>query len=63
MSAKKPSIEETKYTLQELEAEAEALFNVRPEVLQGAFYGAQETEHTVEQAKLKIQQFMKAMVK
>lgn len=51
-----------RYTLDELKEKAEQLFSVKEEVLAGAFYGSGQTVCSVEEAKAKINEFMKAKV-
>ncbi|GAB6988038.1 hypothetical protein [Paenibacillus pini] len=53
---------EPRYELTELKAHAQELFEVKEEVLAGAFYGEAEERFTVSEARSKIEQFMKAKV-
>lgn len=57
------STAESKYPVEELSANAEALFNVRPEVLAGALYGNVQRDMTIDDAKKAIDQFLKRKVK
>ncbi|GIO33257.1 hypothetical protein J2TS6_43980 [Paenibacillus albilobatus] len=50
---------ESKYPIDELSAHAEALFNVRPEVLAGALHGVNQSELTIDEAKKAVDQFLK----
>lgn len=51
-----------KYPKEELVRNARALFNVQPEVLQGALYSFDSTEMTVQEAKQLLDQFLKRKV-
>lgn len=51
-----------RYKLTELTARAKDLFEVKPEVMAGAFYGVEDQLFTVSETKAKIEQFMKAKV-
>lgn len=51
-----------RYALEELKAQAKELFDVKEEVLAGAFYGETDDLFTVAEAQTKIEQFMKAKV-
>ncbi|WP_256863630.1 hypothetical protein [Paenibacillus sp. RU5A] len=51
------------YTRAELMHHAEALFAVKAEVLYGALYEAAQETFSIEEAKERINQFMKAKVK
>ncbi|GIO32016.1 MULTISPECIES: hypothetical protein [Paenibacillus] len=51
-----------RYKVSELAARAEDLFDVKEEVMAGAFYGEKDKTFTVAEAKAKIEQFMKAKV-
>ncbi|PIH59525.1 hypothetical protein [Paenibacillus sp. LK1] len=51
------------YTQAELMNHAEALFAVKAEVLYGALYEAAQETFSIEEAKERINQFMKAKVK
>jgi len=57
--AKDKAPEAPKYSTQELMANAGALFGCRPEVLAGALHGLGKAELTVEQAKARIDKFLK----
>ncbi|GIO36203.1 hypothetical protein J41TS12_10640 [Paenibacillus antibioticophila] len=47
-----------RYPVEELAANAEALFSVRPEVLAGALHGVTSKELSVDEAKLLVKQFL-----
>ncbi|MWV44589.1 hypothetical protein GRF59_13220 [Paenibacillus sp. HJL G12] len=51
-----------RYTLAELMTRAKDLFDVKQEVMAGAFYGLEDKQFTVSETKEKIEQFMKAKV-
>ncbi|WP_247901210.1 hypothetical protein [Paenibacillus pabuli] len=53
----------SQYTRAELMNHAEALFAVKAEVLYGALYEAAQETFSIEEAKERINQFMKAKVK
>lgn len=57
------STTESRYPVEELTAHAEALFNVRPEVLSGALYGTGQLGMTIDEAKKAIDLFMKRKVR
>ncbi|PYI52543.1 hypothetical protein [Paenibacillus flagellatus] len=50
------------YTREELLANAEALFGVKPEVLTGALYGCEEQPLTIQQTERMIRQFQQRKV-
>ena len=58
--AEKPEKKVTvvKYPIEELSANAEALFSVRPEVLVGALYGVKVKELTVSETAALIKTFL-----
>ncbi|SHN74677.1 hypothetical protein SAMN04487896_3522 [Paenibacillus sp. ov031] len=62
-SAKKNKQAAPQYTRGELMNHAEALFAVKAEVLYGALYEAAQETFSIEEAKERINQFMKAKVK
>ncbi|MBT2761807.1 hypothetical protein [Paenibacillus sp. ISL-20] len=62
LKAESRSFSAPRYTLNELEAHAKELFEVRAEVLAGAMYGTDGELFTVTEVKERIQQFMKAKV-
>lgn len=62
-SAKKNKQAAPRYTRAELMNHAEALFAVKAEVLHGALYEAAQETFSIEEAKERINQFMKAKVK
>ncbi|MFD0868769.1 hypothetical protein [Paenibacillus residui] len=51
-----------RYPVEELAANAEDLFAVRPEVLVGALYGNGQAELTIDEVKRLIDQFLKRKV-
>ncbi|WP_136603663.1 hypothetical protein [Paenibacillus dokdonensis] len=51
-----------RYKLTELIAHSKDLFDVKPEVMAGAFYDSEGELFTVSETKEKIEQFMKAKV-
>ncbi|GIP29657.1 hypothetical protein J23TS9_47870 [Paenibacillus sp. J23TS9] len=51
-----------RYKLTELIAHCKDLFDVKQEVMAGAFYGTEGEQFTVSETKEKIEQFMKAKV-
>jgi len=51
-----------RYKLTELMAHSKDLFDVKQEVMAGAFYGAEGEQFTVTETREKIEQFMKAKV-
>jgi|GEM_PF-2369049 len=55
--------ETTKYHREELLANAEALFNVKPEVLLGALNGYEQQELSVEEMRKVLDDFLKRRVK
>lgn len=54
---------ESKYPRGELIANAQAIFNVGPEVVVGALYGNTAEELTVSEVKQAVQNFLKRKVK
>ncbi|PWW45177.1 MULTISPECIES: hypothetical protein [Paenibacillus] len=62
-SVKKNKQATPQYTRAELMNHAEALFAVKAEVLYGALYEAAQETFSIEEAKERINQFMKAKVK
>lgn len=52
----------SKYSKRELIAAAKTLFKVKPEIMAGALYGADE-QLTVEEAKTRLEKFRKKEVK
>ncbi|UPK45197.1 hypothetical protein KET34_06795 [Paenibacillus pabuli] len=62
-SVKKNKQAASQYTRAELMNHAEALFAVKAEVLYGALYEAAQETFSIEEAKERINQFMKAKVK
>ncbi|MEC0123691.1 hypothetical protein [Paenibacillus pabuli] len=62
-SVKKNTQAAPQYTRAELINHAEALFAVKAEVLYGALYEAAQETFSIEEAQVRINQFMKAKVK
>lgn len=62
-SVKKNKQAVPQYSRAELMNHAEALFAVKAEVLYGALYEAAQETFSIEEAKERINQFMKAKVK
>lgn len=62
MASKKPGNEEAKYNRDELIQNAQALFHVQPEIVAGAFAGANKDQLTVDEAKRLVEQFLKRKV-
>ncbi|MNJ41103.1 hypothetical protein D3C77_360140 [compost metagenome] len=52
----------SRYPIEELTANAESLFSVRPEVLAGALHGKDHSELTIDEARRAIDQFLKRKV-
>ena len=61
--AEKKAVQTPRYSREELLANAEALFSVKPEVLAGALHGNERKELTIEEAKQLVDQFLKRKVK
>lgn len=51
-----------KYPREELLANAEVLFGVKPEVMAGALHGNDQTEFTVDEMRKLVEQFLKRRV-
>lgn len=51
-----------KYSREELLANAEALFNVKQEVLHGAWYGDEQPAYSIDELNTLIKEFMKRRV-
>lgn len=51
------------YPREELLANAEALFNVKPEVMAGALYGSDQEEFTVEEMIKLVDSFLKRRIR
>ncbi|WP_256758693.1 hypothetical protein [Cohnella sp. WQ 127256] len=62
MASKKPGNGETHYNQDELINHAQALFQVNPEVVAGAFHQAEQDQFTIDEAKRLIGQFLKGKV-
>jgi len=52
-----------RYTVAELKAAAKKQFKCGPEVIDGAIYGKEETEYSVDEMKTLIETFLKRPVK
>ncbi len=50
------------YPREELQANAEVLFRVKPEVIAGALYGSNQAEFSVEEMKTLIDSFLKRRI-
>ena len=61
MAEKKP-VQAPRYSREELLANSEALFGVRPEVVAGALHGEEQNELTVDEVRRRIDQFLKRKV-
>lgn len=53
---------ETTYPMASLRAHSTRLFQVTPEVFDGALYGSQDTEFTIAEVKQKIKSFLEREV-
>lgn len=62
MASKKPGNGETHYNRDELINHAQALFQVNPEVVAGAFHQAEQDQFTIDEAKRLIGLFLKGKV-
>lgn len=64
MSAKKTSqsVQAPRYSRDELLANSEAIFSVKPEVFAGALHGDHQSEMTIQEAKKRIDQYLKRKV-
>lgn len=62
MAVKPDNKAPAKYPIEELSANAEALFLVRPEVLAGALYGVAHKELSIDEAKRFVKQFLERKV-
>ena len=60
--AEKKAVQTPRYSQEELLANAEALFGVRPEVVAGALHGEEQNELTVDEVRRRIDQFLKRKV-
>lgn len=63
MAEKKDQPNISRYPVEELAANAQALFDVKPEVLAGALHGAEVAEMSVSEAKALIRKFLREKVK
>lgn len=62
-TTEKTAAEETKFHLFQLREHSQSLFGVKPEVFDGAFFNAKETQVTKSEAKKRIEAFLKKEVK
>jgi hypothetical protein len=60
--AEKKNVPAQRYSREELLANAEALFSVKPEVLSGALHDEVRNEWTIHEARKRIDQFLKRKV-
>ncbi|WP_019420189.1 hypothetical protein [Paenibacillus sp. OSY-SE] len=63
MAEKKEQPSIPRYPAEELAANAQALFDVKPEVLAGALNGSETAELSVSETKALIRKFMREKVK
>lgn len=63
MADKKSASNAPKYSREELLANAEAIFAVKPEVLAGALHGREEKEFTIDEVKSLVNKFLERKVK
>ncbi|RJG26706.1 hypothetical protein ABU162_04450 [Paenibacillus thiaminolyticus] len=63
MAEKKEQPSISRYPVEELAANAQALFDVKPEVLAGALHGVEVAEMSVSEAKALIRKFLREKVK
>lgn len=59
---KKGQVSAPRYPIEELTANAEALFSVRPEVLAGALHNVEDKELSVAAAQRLVKQFLEKKV-
>lgn len=60
--AEKKAVQSPRYSREELLANAEALFSVKPEVLAGALHGIEQTDFSIDEIKSIIDKFLKRKV-
>ncbi|WP_239616152.1 hypothetical protein [Cohnella mopanensis] len=62
MASKKSGIIETQYNRDEFIQNAQALFQVKPEIVAGAIHQVEKDQLTIDEAKRLVDQFLKRKV-